>query len=81
MTELNANETYGLLAQALPTRAARPGVLYNGALMVYGADTLVIFYRTFKSSYPYTRRGRVDKPDTLAEALGRDDVTVHFSAH
>ncbi|WP_256582899.1 cyclophilin-like fold protein [Pseudomonas sp. HMWF032] len=49
--------------------------------MVYAADTLVIFYRTFKSSYPYTRRGRVDNPETLAEVLGRNDVTVHFSAH
>lgn len=81
MTELNANEKYASLPQRLPTRAVRPGTIRNGDLMLYGADTLVIFYRTFESTYPYTRLGRVDSPNELAEALGRGNVTVHFSAN
>lgn len=79
MSELNANEKYASLPQRLPARAVRPGTIRTGDLMLYGADTLVIFYRTFESSYSYTRIGRVDSPEELAEALGRDDVNIHFS--
>ena len=81
MSELNANEKYANLPQRLPTRAVRPGTIRNGDLMLYGTDTLVIFYQTFESTYSYTRIGRVDSPDELAEALGRGDVTIHFSVN
>ncbi len=80
MIELNANEKYASLSQRLPVRAVRPGTIRNGDLMLYGTDTLVIFYRTFESTYAYTRLGRVDSPDQLVEALGRDDVSIRFSA-
>lgn len=81
MSELNANEKHASLPQRLPTRAVRPGTIRNGDLMLYGSGTLVIFYRTFESTYPYTRIGRVDSPNELAEALGRGDVTIHLSVH
>jgi hypothetical protein len=81
MTELNANEKYASLPQRLPARAERPGTIRNGDLMLYGADTLVIFYRTFESTYSYTRLGRADCPAELAAFLGRGDVTIHFSAN
>jgi hypothetical protein len=81
MTELNANEKYASLPQRLPTSAVTPGTIRNGDLMLYGTDTLVIFYRTFESTYSYTRLGNVDSPNELTEALGRDDVTIHFSAN
>lgn len=79
MSELNANEKYASLPQRLPTSAVRPGTISNGDLMLYGTDTLVIFYRTFESTYSYTRLGRVDSPSELAETLGRGDVSIHFS--
>ncbi len=80
MTELNANEKYASLPQRLPARAARPGTIRNGDLMLYGNDTLVIFYQTFESTYAYTHLGRVDSPDQLVETLGKGNVSVHFSA-
>ena len=79
MDELNGNEKKADLAQALPTNASRPGTIRNGDIMLYGANTVVVFYLSFESSYAYTRLGRVDDPAGLAEALGRRGVRVVFT--
>jgi hypothetical protein len=79
MSELNGNEKHAELPKALPTNARRAGTIRNGDRMLYGSDTLVVFYATFTSSYPYTRLGRVDDPTGLAEALGRRGARVKFS--
>lgn len=79
MRELNGNEKYADLPKALPTDESRPGTLRDGDLMLYGSNTLVIFYLTFDSSYSYTRLGQVDDPASLANALGRRGVRVTFS--
>jgi len=79
MAELNGNEKHADLPKALPANASRPGTIRNGDLMLYGADTLVVFYLTFDSSYAYTRLGRVDDPAGLPRALGRRGVRVVFS--
>lgn len=80
MSELNGNEKYADLPTALPTDASRPGTIHAGDLMLYGRNTLVVFYETFRSSYAYTRLGRIDNtPDLLGEVLGRGDVRVVFS--
>ena len=79
MSDLNSNEKFASLPQALPIHASAPGTLRNGDLMLYGTDTLVVFYLTFNSSYSYTRLGRVDDPVGLSQALGPRDVRVVFS--
>ena len=79
MNDLNSNEKYASLPEALPANASAPGTIRNGDLMLYGADTLVVFYLTFQSSYSYTRLGRVDDPSDLAQALGPRGVRVLFS--
>ncbi len=79
MSELNGNEKHGELPKALSVNASRPGTIRNGDLMLYGSNTLVVFYVTFNSSYSYTRLGRVDDPDGLSQALGPRDVRIAFS--
>jgi hypothetical protein len=79
MSELNGNEKHAELPKGLPAKASRPGAIRNGDLMLYGTDTLVVFYSTFESSYSYTRLGRVDDPAGLAQALGRRNARVLFS--
>ena len=79
MSELNGNEKHADLRKPLPANASRPGTIRNGDLMLYGADTLVVFYLTFHSSYSYTRLGRVDDPSDLPRALGTRGVRVVFS--
>ncbi len=79
MSELNGNEKHARVPQELPANASRPGTIRNGDLMLYGPDTLVLFYRTFDSSYSYTRIGSVGDPAALAQALGRRGVRVNFT--
>jgi hypothetical protein len=79
MPDLNRNEKHVSLPKALPTNATRPGTIRNGDLMLYGSNTLVLFYLTFDSSYSSTRLGRVDDPTGLAHALGPGSVRVVFS--
>jgi hypothetical protein len=79
MRELNGNEKHADLQQALPTNASRPGTIRSGDLMLYGSKTVVVFYATFKSSYEYTRLGRIDAPADLPQALGPGGVRVRFS--
>ena len=79
MSELNGNEKHADLRAALPANASRPGTVRNGDLMLYGTNTVVVFYETFASSYAYTRLGRVDEPADLTQVLGRRGVRVVFS--
>ena len=79
MEELNGNEKHATLPKALPVTASRPGTLHNGDLMLYGTDTLVVFYVTFDSPYSYTRIGRLDDPAGLPRAVGSSEVQVRFS--
>ena len=78
MVELNGNEKYVDLPRSLPTSAANPGTIQNGDLMLYGSSTLVLFYKTFSTSYSYTKLGRIDDVTGFVAALGTGNVSVTF---
>ena len=78
MVELNGNEKYVDLPRSLPTSAANPGAIQNGDLMLYGSSTFVLFYKTFSTSYSYTKLGRIDDITGLVAALGTGSVSVTF---
>ncbi|MCM4159233.1 hypothetical protein FHG64_17520 [Antarcticibacterium flavum] len=78
MIDLNNNEKYFDLTEGLPANASNPGTIRNGDLMLYGSNTLVLFYKSFATSYNYTRIGRINDPEGLAHALGSGEVAVTF---
>jgi hypothetical protein len=78
MVDLNGNEKYVDLPRSLPANASNPKTIQAGDLMLYGSSTLVLFYKTFSTSYNYTRIGRVDDEAGLAAAVGSGNITVAF---
>jgi len=79
MPDLNDNEKHVRLPRNLPSNAVRPGTIRTGDVMLYGDNTLVVFYKTFPSSYSYTRIGRVTKIDGFVEALGAGSQRIGFA--
>ena len=78
MTELNGKEKYHDFDHKLPIQAKNFATIQAGDLMMYGANTFVVFYTTFANTYAYTPLGRIDNPVGLPQALGIGDVTVKF---
>ncbi|EBS6151648.1 hypothetical protein DVG40_22575 [Salmonella enterica subsp. enterica serovar Inganda] len=79
MQDLNGNEKFADLSDYLIVNHVSPGTLHKGDLMLYGSKTLVLFYKTFQSSYRYTPIGKVVAPDTLQDAVGHSSVKVSFT--
>ena len=81
MEELHGNEKYCYTGQGFGGEQYVPETIEAGDLMVFGSDCLVLFYETFSNGgWSYARVGKIDDPSDLAEACGRDTVTVAFAA-
>ena len=44
--------------------------------MLFGNSCLVIFYKSFTTSYSYTKIGHIENPANIETALGRKDIKV-----
>ena len=72
MNELNGNEKYVYLEENLPTNSSNPKHINAGDVMLYGSNCLVIFYKSFDTSYSYTRIGHIDNLPNL----GSENISV-----
>lgn len=72
MQELNGNEKYVYLDKSLPTSSSNPRRINAGDVMLYGNNCLVIFYKSFDTSYSYTKIGHIDD----LENLGNGSISV-----
>ena len=75
MTELNGNEKYLYLDKSLPTASSNPKHINSGDVMLFGDNCLVIFYKSFDTTYSYTKIGHIDN----LEDLGSSNITVKFT--
>ena len=78
MSELHGNEKYYYFDESLPTNSQSIRNINTGDLMLYGSDCLVLFYKSFSTSYSYTRLGHIDNPQGLADVVGSGNITVTF---
>lgn len=67
MKNLNENEVYVYLDEEFPTNSSNPKTINAGDVMLYGDNCLVIFYKTFNTSYSYTKIGHIDNLPIINE--------------
>ena len=75
MSELNGNEKYVYLEESFATNSYNPKTINQGDVMLYGNNCLVIFYKTFNTSYSYTKIGHINNLDDL----GNESIKVMIS--
>jgi len=78
MKELNNNEKYADIPGDLKTNPINPGKIETGDIMIYDTNTLVLFYKSFRTEYSYTKIGRINDPAGLSSALGNTDLVISF---
>ena len=74
MKTLSENEVYVYLDEKFPTNSSNPKTINAGDVMLYGDNCLVIFYKTFNTSYSYTKIGHIDDLPIINE----DTVSVRI---
>ena len=74
MNDLNGNEKYVYIDISLVTNSYNPIHIEKGDVMLFGDNCLVIFYKSFDTSYIYTKIGHIDNLDNL----GNGSITVRF---
>jgi hypothetical protein len=79
MRDLNENEKVIELSRRLPGVVSNPGTIRLGDLMIWSSRSLVLFYKTFPTSYSYSRLGRIEDTAGLVAAVGPGAVTVTFA--
>lgn len=80
MSELNGNEKYKYIDTDLPVNSACPGTIHAGDILLYGNNCVVVFYKTFNTTYSYTRIGRISDTSALEGVLGGGSVSVRFGS-
>ena len=75
MNDLNDNEKYAYMAESLPTNTYSPKHINAGDVMLYGDNCLVIFYKSFDTSYNYSKIGHIDN----LPKLGDGNITINLS--
>ena len=78
MKDLNSNEKYFNLSKYLSTETVDVNSIKSGDLMLWQSNTIVLFYKDFKTSYRYSRIGKIENPNGLMKALGKGDIEVEF---
>ena len=72
MSKLNDNELYYQFSDSFTTDSKSVGTINTGDIYLYQNNYLVLFYKTFTTSYSYTEIGKLVNAEGLADAIGSD---------
>ena len=75
MSDLNSNEKYVYLDESLPTNTYSPKHIEAGDVMLFGENCLVIFYKSFDTSYSYSKIGHINNLPELGD--GNIDTSIY----
>lgn len=78
MEEMNGNEKFYYMDEELPTASENVKNIQVGDIMLFGSDCLVLFFKSFDTSYRYTPIGRVEDTKKFVKALTSGTVEVSF---
>ncbi len=74
MEELNGNEKYVYMNHSFTTNESNPKHITKGDIMLYKKNCFVIFYKSFDTSYSYTKIGHINNLDDLEDG----SITAYF---
>ncbi len=80
MTNLNGNEVYYYFSETFTTDIKSVGTINIGDIYLYQNNCLVLFYKTFTTTYSYTTVGSITNTEGLADAIGSGSVTVSWKS-
>ncbi len=73
------NEDFADVQKAFRSNAQGVRLIAGRDIMLWGGNTLVVFYESFQSSYRYTKLGKIKNTAQLKNAVGAGKVTMTFS--
>ena len=76
MINLNGNEVYYNFDESFKTNQQSVGTINQGDIYLYRDNCLVLFYKTFTTTYTYTKIGKIINPEGLDTLIGSDNVEV-----
>ena len=78
MKNLNGNEVYHEFNEDFSKNEKSINTINKGDIYLYQSNILVLFYKTFSTSYKYTEIGKLKEPIELENVIGSDDALVYW---
>ena len=78
MINLNNNEVYYKFDNDFSKNEKSIGTINLGDIYLYKSDTLVLFYKTFSTTYKYTEIGKIKDATGLEAIIGNNDALVQW---
>jgi hypothetical protein len=78
MTNLNGNEVYYNFDERFSTDSKSIGKINTGDIYLYQSNCLVLFYKSFTTSYSYSEIGKLTNTDGLADVIGSGSITIKW---
>ena len=79
MNELNGNEKYYYLDSSLPANSQKVNQIKAGDIMLWGNNCLVLFYKSFSTSYSYTKIGHIKNVGNLESVVGNGKAQIEIN--